>query len=380
MNWTETAANWNRDCVVDTAERPVVDPGHAFAVLRDACEPFSRGLRFFSIPAVVFEADGDQQSAPGDWLPAAADTDLPAYLSRLSTRAGNWRLRVVEPLFTDYRLWSRVRERLTPLWSIVGTPVLPVASELIIAAGDVELCAAEPAHLNLVFVLSGRATLHDGDTTRQLSQAQVVQLPATGTTALRATDGCLALRLRVPTDRRLPVTDAVRLISQVVAAEAAGLDEPVPELSFPPAVDGDRFQPPVRPEAPQRPPHRDDYRLEAEHLLRTWWAGRASAAGLDPVPDPGEPPPLRPDERVRLGVPVLVLPADEPDQQLWAVNGMAFTVAGPIPAAVLERLRDGTCTEVADLCRDADGRDNGAEVLLDRLHALRALEIVKETS
>lgn len=256
MTWTTIAANWNHGCAVESHARPAVDPGLAFTVLRTACEPYLRGMRHYALPSVSFDADGELISAPGDRLPSSGDSDLDGYRDRLSSRAANWRLRAVEPLFTDYRLWHRVREQLTPLWSIVGMPVLPVASELIVAAGDVGLCESEASHLNLVFVLDGRVTLLDDGTEQELSEGDVVRIPAAGTAALRSSTASLSLRLRIPVDRRLPTADAVRLISRVVAAEAAELDEPVPELSFPPPTDGEELKLPAETVAPQRPPHR----------------------------------------------------------------------------------------------------------------------------
>lgn len=373
MTWTRTAADWNRRCTVDSGTASAIPPEAAFAVVRAACEPYGRGLRYFAIPAVEFEASGERLTEPGDRLPGP-DADLDGFLAAASARDRGWRLRVVEPLFTDYPLWNRVRETIAPLWSRVGTPVLPVASELILAA-DTELCAAEATRLNLVFVLSGSARLHDGDSVHELSRGDAAQLPAAGAAVVRAGSGCLLLRLRVPVDRRLPVTEAVKLLGRIAATEAA--EEPIPELPFPPTVTGDELT--AVPEVLRRPVFRPEYRDEAERLTRAWWAGRRSAAGLDPVPEPDEPPPLRPEQRVRLSAPILVSDGDEPDRRLWAVNGMAFTVAGPVPAAVLERLRAGTA-EVRELCRDADGEDNGAEALLDRLRELRALDLVEETS
>lgn len=375
MNWTEITRNWNRSPVI-TSVTPPIDPAHVFTVIRDGCVPFIRGMRHFALPALTFEADGHVITAPSDWLPSLEDHSPSDHRSRLEGRAETWRLRLTEPLFTDHRLWSQVRDLLMPLWQTdVGMPVLAVASELVIAEGA-EVCESESGHVGLVVIVSGAATLHDGETVRKVTAGGVVHLPAAGTGTVRADESCMALRLRVPVEKRLPTAEALKILTGVIAADAAEAAEPVPQPPFPPPVRGYELLPPES-EAGERPPHRPDFVAGAASLAQLWWAGRASAAALDPAPDPAEPEPLRPDDVVRLAAPILVASGIEPDTDLWAVNGMAFTVSGPVPDQVLQRLQNGESITVDRLCRDDDGDHNGAEPLVDRLHALRAIDLVE---
>lgn len=375
MNWTDVADGWNRSHTVTAAALPF-DPDHVFAVIRDACVPFVRGMRHFALPALAFEADGYPLTAPSDLLPTD-DELLSQYRARMSNHARTWRLCLREPLFTDFRLWSQVRDLLMPLWRTeVGLPVLAVASELIVAQGPVGVCEAETTHVGLIMVLSGTMTLHDGDTSREVVAGEVCHLAGDGSARLSTEESCLVLRLRVPVGRRLPTAEALKMLTGVLAADAA---EPVPQPPFPPPVRGHELLLESS-DVGERPPHRDDFTARARQLAHLWWAGRASAAGLDPAPDPRETDPLEPGDLVRLDAPILVVTDVEPDTDLWSVNGMVFTVRGPVPELILQRLRTNEIVSVDRLCRDDDGQDNGAEPLVNRLHALRAIEIVKEAT
>ncbi|MFD0556510.1 hypothetical protein FB566_1752 [Stackebrandtia endophytica] len=377
MNWTEIADGWNRAHIV-TSTAPSFAPEYVFSVIRDACVPFARGMRHFALPALTFEADGHPMTAPGGLLPSNDDGSMSEYRTRMSGHARTWRLCLTEPLFTDYRLWSQVRDLLMPLWRTeVGLPVLAVASELIAAQGPVRVCDAETTHIGLIVTLSGSMTLHNGDTTRRVEAGDVVHLADSGPATLHTDDSCLVLRLRVPTGRRLPATEALKVLTDVIAADAMEAAEPVPQPLFPPPVRGRELLLETS-EAKERPPHRDDFVARARQLAHLWWAGRASAAGLDPAPEPGEPHPLASEDLVRLDAPILVASGLEPDTDLWSVNGMVFTVRGPTPDRILQLLRTNEIVSVDWLCRDEDGHDNGAEPLVNRLHALRAVKLVEE--
>ena len=370
MNWTDIVGNWNRHAAVGGGHD--IDADSAYTLMCTACAPFARGMRHFALPALTFEADGATVTSPGDLLPTLDDASLSRYAARLDEHATSWRLGLTEPLFTDPHLWSRVRDLLMPLWhSDVGLPVLPVASELILAKSTV-LCEPESTHVTLAAVLSGEITF-DG---RSVSPGEVVHLPTEATTPLVTDRVSLALRLRVPVGRRLAAAEALKILTGVVAADAATAAEPVPQPPFPPPVRGHELVLATS-DAGERPPHRPDFVAEAERLAHVWWAGRAGAAGLDPTPDPDDRPPLRPDDVVRLAAPILVTSGADPDTELWAVNGTTFTVGGPVPGQVLRLLRTGEPVPVERLCRDADGDPNGAEPLIDRLHDLRAVTVVE---
>ncbi|GGP93640.1 hypothetical protein [Streptomyces roseolilacinus] len=378
------ARHWAREPVVLPAPggTGAVDPRLAYAVMVEAAWPFRTGTRFRALPDVRFLVDGGRIRAPGDLLPGPGDTTAARYADRLDTRMeGRGRLLAVEqPLMLDHRLWAGVRELVAPLWERVGHPVLPVVSELALGDGavDGDGLAREPVRSTLVWVLRGTLTAvpHGpaGGPAPTAGAGDLLHWPAGRPYALRYGARTLALRLLVPGDPRL-LTEAVKDVVAGMLHERRG-DDRVPYLPHPPAT-GDGPAPDVPHLAEAGRALREVTGADRlDRALGVLWARRASAAALEPVPDPRPPVRLAPDDRVRPGSPVVRMPLEDGRSWVWAVDGHAFSLRGALGERVLERLRRDGAPTVRELCALAGpGREEGVVALLEKLYALRGVDV-----
>ncbi|QNP75384.1 hypothetical protein IAG44_42280 [Streptomyces roseirectus] len=391
VDWKEFAQDhWDRGPAVLTAPPPAgLDRLHDLTVRSSA--PFRAGTRFWVMPDVRLVAGDGWLRAPGALLPDAADPTLAAYLDRLAADAPGpgHLLTVRQPLLLDFTLWAAVRAAIAGLWREVGWPNLPLTAEIL--AGDrftQHAGAAEPpTHAALTWILRGRMDVRLWDERQGAPPAEIAdpERESAGVEALSGgagdllywpgdrrhvdtyRDRCVALRLRIPVDRRLPFTALRDLLAEQVHA-ARGGDETVPyfPLGAPDAaLDhltalGDDLRDLVGGERLRR-------------TLRVRWAALRSAAGLEPIPAPRDAVPLTGATRVRRTAEIVRMP-DGPRHEVWAVNGNVFTLPAAAADRVYDALPDGEEREVAEVCREL-GDDKNVTALLERLYRLRGVDL-----
>ncbi|MET9662311.1 hypothetical protein [Streptomyces sp. NPDC006510] len=375
---------------------PPLDSRLAYRTMAAAAAPFRAGTRFRALPDVVFLVDSGCIGAPGDLLPGPDDTTAADYHERLDARLPDQgRLLAVEqPLVLDFVLWSQTRDLIAPLWQRIGTPVLPVVTELL-AGGGLTVPAApggEETHATVTLVLHGGLTARlraarqragdDGGSDAHTLRAGVGDLvyrPAHYRDEVRYQPRTLALRLRIPVDPRLLHRAVEDVLSGLLQERRYGSDDAVPYLDDAPTEDPLAALPDVRPltaTAAALGHERESPRLE--RVLRILWARRAGAGGLEPVPPPRQTPPTpEAGQRVRVTAPVLRMP--EGDGWIWAVNGHAFALRGQSGERLLELLREHAtdAPTVGELCGQLPRSSHaGALALLRKLHALRAVDLM----
>lgn len=410
IDWSPLLPHWDRRAFhLARAAAPPLSPGHAFDLIVRAAEPFRAGTRFMALPDVRFYLDGGVLRAPGDLLPGPEDRGDPLrYVQRVRERlhGAHFQLRVTQPLFLDYRLWSRTRALLADLFARIGCPALPVEAALWVgqAAPQTVGTRLQPRHACLRLPLLGACTAQlwrARPSSRGAPERQSAsQGEAAGERAPAATlharagdvlcwpgrwwhrdsdDGAgLGLSLAIPSqggDAMIAVKDA---LAESVDA-ALGEDERVAMLSYPPRARAGRGIAAVAPLARVGAAMRAAAtRGDLQQALRVAWIARVSAGALEPPPPPRDDYRLRPDDRVRLDPRNPLLRMREGEQWWWAVNGHVFAMPDhPYLDALLTRLRDGGAGEVARLCaRGRRGRpDPGLVQLLQRLYELRGLRL-----
>lgn len=390
--WTTALLpHWNASPVL-VPGRPgnvILDERSVWALIVGACVPFATGTRFRTLPDVRFFTGEGPLRVAGELLPGADDDSAGQYAKRLDARldGSGYVLAVVQPMFLDPALWSRLRDRLDALWRQVGHPVLPLAAELIAGDGCSRYGGAidEPTHASLTWVLRGelRAPAHVdrepvADEAAGASWARagdLVYRPA-GQTATDVFRRCLALRVHIPVDGRLAVASMRDLFADRMEREREA-DRRTPYLPYPPPLRADGSVADVAYDAGVV----EELRRAADgpavaRTLRAVWARRVSAAGLEPVP--GERPAREPgeDDMVR-GTAPIVRVADGRSGSIWAVNGHAFAVTGAVTARVARRLSGGLPVGVRELCRDRTPEEAaGVLGLLRKLYTVRGVEFV----
>ncbi|OEV04685.1 hypothetical protein AN216_05970 [Streptomyces oceani] len=398
---------WERRPARLRSRLPVgIDRIHALTV--QACAPFRAGTRFWVMPDVRFLAGDGWLRAPGGKLPEPTDRTLDDYLDRLDSElAGQgYLLTLRQPLLLDYALWSAVRDAVDGLWRQVGWPNLPVVAEILIGDRFTQHVGAteEPTHAALTWVLRGRMDVRLWDEGNGPPPASVAdpEQDLEGVRTLRAEAGellywpshqrhvdthgerCVALRLRIPVDRRLPFTELRDLLADLVHGRQ-GHDETVPYFPFGP---GTRVEEPGG-VLPHLTTLGQELRtvLDGEQLRRTLrirWAALRSAAGLEPIPEPRAGVVLTPETRVRRTGEIVRMP-DGHRQEVWAVNGHVFTLPRAAGNRVLEALpREGE-TSVREVCAalgaggsgGGNGNDRTVLALLDKLYRLRGIDVLE---
>lgn len=387
--------------------RPPADLDQLHALTVRSCAPFRAGTRFWVLPDVRFLVGDGWLRAPGTLLPDTTDRTMVDYLDRLDADVSGrgYLLTVRQPLLLDFALWSAVRDAVSGLWREVGWPNLPVVTEVLIGDRFTQHVGAteEPTHAALTWVLHGRMDVRlwderrgppppeiaapeqepgqelDGVRTMSAGAGELLYWPGDRRHVDTHRGRCVALRLRVPVDRRLPFTALRDLLADLVHTRQ-GNDETVPYFPFGP---GTRVDEPGG-LLPHLTALGDELRAvvhgeQLRRMLRVRWAALRSAAGLEPIPEPRTGVPMTRATRLRRSSEIVRMP-DGPDRQVWAVNGNVFT----LPAAAGERVfaalpRDGEAT-VADVCRAVGVADEDRNLLalLDRLYRLRGIDVVEE--
>ncbi|MFF5978672.1 hypothetical protein ACFY78_07415 [Streptomyces olindensis] len=393
---------WDRRPARLGARPPVtLDRIHALTVR--SCAPFRAGTRFWVMPDVRFLVGDGRLRAPGPLLPDSTDRTLDDYLRRLDTDVAGqgYLLTVSQPLLLDFALWSAVRDAIRGLWREVGWPNLPVEAEVLIGDRFTEHAGATgaPTHAALTWVLRGRMDVRlwdeaagpppaaiadpdrepDGVRTLGAGAGELLYWPGDRRHVDTYRDGCVALRLRIPVDRRLPFTALRDLLAELVHGRH-GNDETVPYFPFGP---GSRVDEPDG-VLPRLTALGDELRtvVEGEQLRRTLrvrWAALRSAAGLEPIPVPREGIPMTRRTRIRRSGEIVRMP-DGPGRVVWAVNGNVFTLPTAAGDRVFAALREGEETSVADVCRALGGdgaNDESVLALLDKLYRLRGIDVVE---
>jgi hypothetical protein len=359
-HWNRAPARLRQDAAIDVAS--------AYAAIVTAAEPFRAGVRAGALPDVRLQMADGLLRAPGDLLPGEADPTPDAYASRLGGQ--QFVLTVEQPLLLDFALWARVRALVAPLWRIVGTPTVPVVTELVLGRG------APTQHGNgdgaLIWVLSGDLELDAGGDVLSGAPGDVVYVPPGHRYDLRYGSGCLLLRLRISGDSRLVVA-AVKDLAAAWLQRRRGPSS-VPWLPYPPPRDDGGALPVIDLLAETSDAVATfGASPELARLLRTTWAKRVSAGALEPAPRPREPIDLRPGQRVRANHAIVRMPDD--DGWICAVNGYAF-LARHTAVDVLARLHTGEPTTVEDLC--AGHGQEAVLALLQRLYTLRGVDVITE--
>ncbi|MCF6466990.1 hypothetical protein FAF44_00995 [Nonomuraea sp. MG754425] len=401
IDWEQFARRyWGREPARLRARPPAgLDRIHALIVR--SCAPFRAGTRFWVMPDVRFLLGDGWLRAPGARLPDLADRTLDDYLDRLDADVSGqgYLLTVRQPLLLDFVLWSAVREAISGLWRAVGWPNLPVLAEVLIGDRFTQhVGAAEtPTHAALTWVLRGRMDVrlwderqgpppaeiadpdHDLDGVRTLSATagELLYWPADRRHVDTYRERCVALRLRIPVDRRLPFTALRDLLADLVHGRQ-GNDESVPYFPVGPGTgidDPDGVLPHLTALGDELRAVVDGDGLR--RLLRVRWAALRSAAGLEPIPVPREGVPMTGETRVRRSGEIVRMP-DGPGHEVWAINGNVFTLPGAAGDRVLAALRDGEETTVAEVCHAIGAGDRSVLALLDRLYRLRGIDVVEE--
>ncbi|MEU6718915.1 hypothetical protein ABZ897_46250 [Nonomuraea sp. NPDC046802] len=380
--------------------RPPVGLDQVHALTVQSCAPFRAGTRFWVMPDVRLLVGDGWLRAPGTRLPDTTDRTLDDYLDRLDadTSGRGYLLTVRQPLLLDFAMWSAVREAIRGLWRAVGWPNLPVLAEVLIGDRFTQhVGAAEaPTHAALTWVLHGRMDVrlwderhgpppsaiadpdHDLDGVRTMSAdaGELLYWPGDQRHVDTYRERCVALRLRIPVDRRLPFTTLRDLLADLVHGRQ-GNDETVPYFPFGPGsrVDeqggvlphltalGDELRAVVDGEALRR-------------MLRVRWAALRSAGGLEPIPVPREGVPMTGQTRVRRSSEIVRMP-DGPDHEVWAVNGNVFTLPRAAGDRVFAALGDGEESGVAEVCRAIGGEEKSVLALLDKLYRLRGIDVIE---
>ncbi|MFE0874251.1 hypothetical protein ACFW4X_05065 [Streptomyces smyrnaeus] len=398
---------WDRRPARLRARPPVaLDRIHALTV--QSCAPFRAGTRFWVMPDVRFLVGDGWLRAPGEKLPDITDRTLDDYLDRLDADVcgQGYLLTVRQPLLLDFALWSAVRAAIRGLWQTVGWPNLPVVAEVLIGDRFTQHVGATeaPTHAALTWVLHGRMDVRlwdesggpppaaladpgrdlDGVRTMSADAGELLYWPGDQRHVDTYRERCVALRLRIPVDPRLPFTALRDLLADLVHGRQ-GNDETVPYFPFGP---GSRIDEPDG-VLPHLTALGDQLRAVAggeqlRRMLRVRWAALRSAAGLEPIPVPREGVPMTGRTRVRRSAEIVRMP-DGPEREVWAVNGNVFTLPAAASDRVLTALGDGRVVGVAEVCRAiaagtgaAGGNDASALALLDKLYRLRGIDVVEE--
>lgn len=351
MNWSDFAEkHWDEGPAL-VGGSPPVDPARAFALLAGAAEPFRTGTRHRVLPAVRFHHGDGRSAAPGEMLPAPEE-DLTGYAARVAEPSG-WLIEAEQPLFLDWPLWSAVRDLLDGLWAEVGAPVAPVVVEL--TAGDARRRApgTSRTHAMLTWVLAGRLRTRLGGETLEAGTGDLLYWPADTVHEDEYTEPTLTLRVHVPTDPHMAAMLARETLVELMSGGYE--DDRVPYVTagpFPLERTVDMVGAIVESGALTR-------------LLRSRWAARRSAAGLDPVPAPRAPE-LPEDCRIRVTGEVLRV-RDGNHGVIWAANGHAFTLRGSDAGRILRRLVARETASTTDF--------PGAFPLLQRLYQVRVIDM-----
>lgn len=383
--------------------RPPADLDRIHALTVQSCAPFRAGTRFWVMPDVRLLVGDGRLRAPGTLLPDTTDRTLHAYLGRLDAdvSAQGYLLTVRQPLLLDFALWSAVRDAISGLWRAVGWPNLPVEAEVLIGDRFTQHAGAAeaPTHAALTWVLRGRMDVRlwderggpppaaiadpdqdlDGVHTLSADAGELLYWPGDRRHVDTYREGCVALRLRIPVDRRLPFTAVRDLLAELVHGRR-GNDETVPYFPFGP---GSRVDEPGG-VLPHLTALGDELRTivdgeELRRMLRVRWAALRSAAGLEPIPVPREGTSMTRRIRIRRSGEIVRMP-DGPGREVWAVNGNVFTLPTAASDRAFAALRDGEETGVADVCRALGGdntNDKGVLALLDKLYRLRGIDVVE---
>lgn len=390
IDWSPLLPHWNRRASRLRYGEALLCAERAFALIVQAAEPFRAGTRFMALPDVRFYVDGGWMRAPGELLPGPADRDPAGYVRRVREHldGARFQLRVGQPLFLDYRLWSRTRDGLAGLFAAIGCPALPVEASLWLGDALPGTLGArlDPRHVCLRLPLLGACEVNLWRGRPRAQGAPRQRLRAEPGELLcwpgrqwyeDADDGAtLGLALAIPS----LAADAMIAAKNLLAEHAdawLGEDERVAMLDYPPRARGGHGIAALAPLARVgAAATRAVAGGELEASLRVAWAARASALALEPVPAPRDAAPLAGDDRVRLDPRNRVLRLRDGDAWLWAINGHAFGMPDhPRAQRLLADLGDGAAHRVATLCR-AERRDRidpGVLELLQRLYALRAV-------
>lgn len=380
-----SAAQWNREPARLPAPHPPLDLADAHALLVRAAEPFRAGTRLRVPVVVAFATTEGVLRAPGALLPSGDDPDASRYLARVTDAlpGRGWLLTVRNPLRLDFAHWATARAHLAALWRRVGWPVLPVTAELTAGHGLTRQAAHTPAPdaAVLTWVLHGRLTVHPaGREKLRAEPGELLHWPAGLRPAERHDEHCVTLRVTVPTAPR--DTDALvrELLAQTAERAPAYADGLPPYLpAQPPADPGDPV--PVAEPLGQLGELVTDlvHGPTVERALRSGWAARRSAAGLDPAPPPrpgvdlGDRAVVRGDEEV-------VRVPDGYGRTVWAAGGQAVSVGGSAAERILAALppdRPVTANQVAEAA-GAAGNPDPVRALLGTLYRLRAVELADD--
>ncbi|MGW1193328.1 hypothetical protein [Streptomyces sp. NPDC002559] len=396
---------WDREPARLSARPPVgLGPVHALTVR--SCAPFRAGTRFWVMPDVRLLVGDGRLRAPGALLPDTTDRTLDDYLHRMDAEVSGrgYLLTVHQPLLLDFAPWSAVRDAVRGLWRVVGWPNLPVETEILVGDRFTRHAGATvaPTHAVLTWVLRGRMDVRlwderggpppaaiadpgrepDGVHTLSAGAGELLYWPGDRRHVDTCREGCVALRLRVPVDRRLPFTALRDLLAELVHGRQ-GNDGTVPYFPFGPGSridDPDGVLPRLNALGEELRTAADGERLR--RMLRVRWAALRSAAGLEPIPVPREGVPMTPRTRIRRSGEIVRMP-DGPGREVWAVNGNVFTLPTAAGDRVFAVLRDGGETGVADVCRalgDDGTNDRSVLALLDKLYRLRGIDVVEVSS
>jgi hypothetical protein len=307
---------------------------------------------------------------------------------------------VRQPLLLDFTLWSAVRATISGLWREVGWPNLPVVAEVLIGdrftqhVGSTEA----PTHAALTWLLHGRMDVRlwderggpppaeiadpdrdlDGVRTMSANAGELLYWPGDQRHVDTYRGRCVALRLRIPVDRRLPFTALRDLLADLVHGRR-GNDETVPYFPFGP---GSRVDEPGG-VLPHLTALGDELREvvhgeQLRRMLRIRWAALRSAAGLEPIPEPRDGIPMNRETRLRRSGEIVRMP-DGPSQEVWAVHGNVFTLPRAAGERVYAALREDGETSVAEVCRaiGVGDEDRSVLALLDKLYRLRGIDVVE---
>lgn len=401
VDWAEFAERYWERQPVRLPAKPPADLRSLYGTTVEACAPFRAGTRFRMKPNVTFLLGDGWLRAPGGRLPHAGDRTVDDYHDRVDREAAGhgYLLTVEQPLLLDFALWSAVRETIAGLWREVGWPNLPLVAEVLIGDSFTQHAGVvtAPEHAVMTWVLRGtmRVRLWDdsagpapaavadpdqelaGVRSLEASAGELLYWPAAYRHADTYTGRCVALRLRVPLDRRLPVTAVRDLLADLVHARHDH-DETVPYFPFGPASAIDDPGGVLTHLTSLGDELRDV--VESEELRRTLcvrWAALRSAAGLEPIPAPREAVTLTLESRIRLASEIVRMP-DRPGQEVWAVNGHFFALPSAAAARVFAQLRSSADTGVAELRRIVGVQDPSSMLaLVDKLYRLRAVEVVR---